>query len=214
MQQRCLQFEKMKSCILNFLIIAALSLTVCSCASFSKKKFRNEIEKLEETNVSKLNGNYSFHPIKRFYSLDKENPNDKIPDSLKHNNAYQFLVNESFKKKTEFDSFIKSEHDYYVTLNFENKTRLRIKAYENSKVIKDTTLTGKYKNGMFYLDNKFLECSGIPYLFGGCRNNKRRIGLTKRGNLIINEAVNNGGALLFIIGSGYNYNLAFEYQRK
>jgi len=74
-------------------------------------------------------------------------------------------------------------------------------------------LKGKYKKGMFYLDNKFLECHGVPYIFGGCNNNKRRIGLTKNGNLLVNEAIDNSGALLLIIGAGYSYNITYEYER-
>ena len=35
-----------------------LSTTIFSCASFSKQGFRKEIENLEETNLTKLNGRY------------------------------------------------------------------------------------------------------------------------------------------------------------
>lgn len=204
----------MKLYKLNTFIIIMLSATIFSCASFSKKRFRKELENLEETNISKLNGKYSFYPIKRYYSLGTERPNDTIPDSLKYNNAYQFLVNESYEKKAKFNTLRKEENQYGITLTLENKNSLRFKVHENEKIIKDTILTGKHKNGMFYLDNKYLNCDGIPYLFGGCQNNKRRIGITKKGNLIINEAINNEGALLLIIGAGHSYNVAYEYDRK
>ncbi|WP_149206403.1 hypothetical protein [Flavobacterium johnsoniae] len=67
---------------------------------------------------------------------------------------------------------------------------------------------------MFYLDNKFSKCTGIPYFLGGCQSNKRRIGLSKNGNLLVNEADSNNGAFLFLFWAGTDYNLTYEYQRK
>ena len=160
---------------LNIIIPIFLFFAFSSCATFSKKRFRKEIENLRIENISKLNGNYSYNPIKRYYSLGKPEPKDNIPDSLKHNNAYMFLLNKTLNKNDKFDSISKLENNFSLNLSLENNNLLKIKILENSRVIKDTTLTGKCRNGMFYLDNKFLECSGIPYLFGGCRNNKRRI---------------------------------------
>jgi hypothetical protein len=197
---------------LNFIIIIFLVFAFSSCATFSKKRFRKEVQKLKIENISKLSGNYSFNPIKKYYSLGKPEVTDNITDSLRNNNAYMFLLNQSLNKHIKFDSISKTKNNFQLNLAIENNI-LKVKVLAGSAVIKDTTLTGKYRNGMFYLDNKFLECNGIPYFFGGCRNNKRRVGLTKNGNLIINEAVNNEGALLLIIGAGYSYNLTYEYKR-
>lgn len=182
-----------------------------SCATFSKNGFRKKVDKLEETDITKINGDYSFYPLKK-YIRDKS-PNNDIPDSLRSNNAYDFLMNENYQKRIEFDSLRKQENKYQVRLNLIDKKNLKIEVLENLVKIKDTLLTGKYKKGMFYLDNKFLECHGVPYIFGGCNNNKRRIGLTKNGNLLVNEAIDNSGALLLIIGAGYSYNITYEYER-
>ncbi|MDT7833100.1 hypothetical protein RQM59_11955 [Flavobacteriaceae bacterium S356] len=201
----------MKNQTINIIILTVLSFTIFGCASFTKKRFRNEVVNLEKVELSKLTGNYSLNPIRRYYSLGKEGANDKISDSLKKNNGYYFLTNE---RKSEFDSLKKSESEYLLSLNLKNASKLKVELLENSKVIADTIFEGKHKNGMFYIENKYLDCNGIPFLFGGCRNNKRRIGLTKNGNLLINEAVSNEGALLFIIGSGYSYNLTYEYKRR
>lgn len=198
---------------LKIIIVIFLVFSFSNCATFSKKRFRKEVEKLEIETISKLNGNYSFNPIKRYYSLVKPEQKDSIPDSLKSNNGYLFLLNQIPNKNNKFDSISSNENNFNLNLILENNNLLKIKVLENSKIIKDTTLSGKYRNGMFYLDNNYLECNGIPYLFGGCRNNKRRIGLTKSGNLLINEAVCNEGALLLIIGEGYSYNLTYEYKR-
>ena len=206
-------FEMTKRKI-NIIILTAISFTIFSCASFTKKRFRKEIANLEKVEINKLNGNYSLNPVRRYYSLGKEEPNDKIPDSLKRNNGYYFLTNESYKKKSEFDSLRNSKNEYCLSLILENSNKLKVKLLENSNVISDTIFEGKHKNGMFYINNKYLDCDGVPFLFGGCRNNKRRIGLTKNGNLLINEAVSNEGALLLIIGAGYSYNVTYEYERK
>lgn len=198
---------------LNNIITIFLVFAFSSCATFSKKKFRKEIENLKIENISKLNGNYSYNPIKRYHNLGKPEPKDNIPDSLRHNNAYMFLLNKTLNKNDKFDSISKLKNNFCLNLSLESNNLLKIKILENSRIIKDTTLTGKYRNGMFYLDNNFLEYNGIPYLIGGFINNKRRIGLTKNGNLLINEAVNNEVSLLLIIGAGYSYNLTYEYKR-
>ena len=203
----------MKHRKLNIIITIFLVFTFSACATFSKGGFRKEIENLKIENISKLNGNYSYNPIKRYSNLEKPEPKDNVPDSLRHNNAYKFLFNKNLNKNDKFDTISKLKNNFYLNLNLESNTLLKVKILENSRIIKDTALTGKYRNGMFYLDNKYLECSGIPYLFGGCRNNKRRIGVTKNGNLLINEAVSNEGALLLVIGGGYSYNLTYEYKR-
>lgn len=197
------------------LIITLLSITSYSCASFSKNRFRKEIDNLKEKDISKLNGTYSFYPIRRYYNLGREEPYDRIPDSLKYNNAYEFLVNDWYQKKKEFDSLRKEENKYQLNLNLEKrKNRLNIKVFENSKVIKDTILIGRYKKGMFYLDNKYVDCTGIPFLFGGCSNNKRRIGVTQNGNLLINEASSDLWAILIILGNGKSYNETYQYKRE
>lgn len=198
----------------HIFLLLAIALSVQSCAMFSKKRFRKESDYLTENNIGKLEGNYSFHPVKRIFNSGKKSQNDTIPDSLVKNNAYDFMLHTDYKSIKKFDSIRNSENDYVLNLELENLNRLRIKILENTTVIKDTFLSGKYKKGMFYLDNKYLKCHGVPYLFGGCSNNKRRIGLTKNGNLLINEAVSNDGAFLIIIGAGYSYNVTYEYQRK
>ncbi len=199
---------------LNIILFAVVWSTICSCATFTKKRFRKEIACLKKVELNELTGIYSINPVRRYYSLGKENPNDKIPDSLTRNNGYYFLTNDSYDKKREFDSLRKSKELYYLRLTLENSTRLKVELLENRNVIADTIFTGRHKSGMFYIDNKYLDCNGIPFLFGGCRNNKTRIGLTKKGNLLINKAVSNEGAILLIIGAGYSYNITYEYERK
>lgn len=182
------------------------------CASYSKRKIRKELDNLEKTDISRLEGNYFINPTKKYYSYGKTQ-NDNKPDSLKNNNAYQFILNTNFRKININDNVRKENNKLLLNIKFKSENLLSIKLYKDCWIVHDSILSGKYKNGMFYLNNKFLDCNGVPYLFGGCRNNKRRIGLTKKGNLLVNEAVTNEGAVLLIIGTGYSYNLTYEYQR-
>lgn len=191
------------------ILIFFLTLIFLGCASFSKKEFRKQSKSLTEKSLIKLNGNYSFYPIKR---LGKRFEN-KSADSLKYTNSYQEIVNENWNKKQNFDSILNKESLYSINLKFTEPEKLRISLLENGTKIRDTVFNGKLKNGMFYIDNKFLKCKGVPYLFGGCQNNKRRIGLTENNNLIINEAVSNEGAILLILGAGISYNSSFEFKR-
>ncbi|WP_440715246.1 hypothetical protein [Flavobacterium sp. 22076] len=205
----------MRKHFLYFLLTMFITTSFLSCASFSKKKFSNVLQNLKREDISKLEGSYTLNPIVKYLNdkpeeLDSEN---KVPDSLVRNNVYQFMVtpNSSFKKNI----FKKSENNNRsIDLKFQNENLLSIKIHENSEIIIDTVLSGKYKKGMFYLDNKFLKCRHIPYLFGGCENNKRRIGLNKNGNLLVNEASDNSGALLLFFWAGSAYNVTYEYQRK
>ncbi|AZB11838.1 hypothetical protein EG344_16175 [Chryseobacterium sp. G0162] len=85
--------------------------------------------------------------------------------------------------------------------------------------LKDNTIgyTFKYKarlkNGLFLLDNFTSDCDEIPYLFGGCRNFRSRIGLTQDYNLLIQDYYDNSGAFLLFFWSGYTINYAEKYKR-
>jgi len=204
----------MKKYSLCFVVVALIVSSFFSCATFSKKTFHKEIQNLERENISKLEGNYTLEPIKKYSYGEPEVVilQDKVSDSLIANNAYRLLVTPQFNLSKE--EFFKYENAIRsITLKFQNEDKLSLKVYENSILVKDTLLSGKYKNGMFYLDNKFLKCNGLPYIFGGCKSSKRRIGFTKKGNLLVNEAVSNDGAFLLFIWNGYAYNSCFEYKR-
>lgn len=203
----------MKKQHLYFLLTLILATSFFSCASFSNKTFRNQVQNLDEEDISKLEGNFTLNPIVKYKDKFPEEikTESSIPDSLIRNNAYEFMAPPHSRKNKRY---LRSENgNRSITLKFQNPNLLSIKVCENSSVIKDTVLSGKYKKGMFYLDNSFLECNGIPYLFGGCRNNKRRIGLNKNGNLLVNEAADDNGAILFLFWGGTSYNLTYEYPR-
>ena len=194
--------------IKNFIIILIL-ISLFGCASFSKREFRKQSVSLKNENLNEINGNFSFYPIKRFGKVFE----NKNSSSIEYANSYIGIINGNRSDRQKLDSILKSNSFYSINLKLTNSQKLHISLLENGTEIRDTIFDGKLKNGMFYIDNEFLECKGIPYLFGGCQNNKIRIGLSTNNNLIINEAASHEDALLLIFGTGYKYNATFEYQR-
>jgi hypothetical protein len=193
----------------NIIILLILIFLFSSCANFTKKGFRKNLEKLKPESITRLDGTYALRPARRYYSLENLYPKGYRPDSSRFANAYEFLLN----KGDQFPYLDSMKNDLTLKLRLEGATNLDVQVLENSIILEQATLEGTYKNGMFYLDNKFLKCHGIPFILGGCENTKRRIGLTKEGNLLINEALSNEGAFLIMFGAGYKYNTTYEYKR-
>lgn len=196
--------------ISRLLLLLLVSVLLVNCASFSNKDFKNDYTKVNESNLLSFNGKYSFYPIKKF---DKKNPNSQYDISQNIINSYNYITNDILKFDDK-DSIVKGLIEYHIELNLTNNTDLEVALFKNNNSIKKQQIKGELKNdGMFYLDNKYLKCNGIPYLFGGCNNNKRRITLSKNNNLIINQALDNTGALLFIFWAGQSYNGVYEFKR-
>ncbi|KRB57672.1 hypothetical protein ASD98_05190 [Flavobacterium sp. Root186] len=204
----------MKRDHLYFLITILLAGSFLGCAGFSKKKFAKDLENLSAENISRLEGNYVLNPISSYTKSGATKIAGHSRDSIKFNNAYDFIVNQNFMQKRQLNTIKSVNNTILLNLKFENNKQLSVKVLENSMPIVETVISGEFKDGMFYLDNKFLKWTGVPYLLGGSQNNKRRIGLAKNGNLLINEAVSNNGAFLFIFWAGSDYNLTYEYQRE
>lgn len=192
----------------GFFLMALISLCF-GCASFSKKGFRKELKPLTNKNLNNLNGNYSFYPKQRFGDRYVDNN----ADSLRCTNSYHRIINENRSVRRKFDSIKNDNSSYSVNLKLIENKKLHISLLENGIKISDTMFEGTLRNKMFYIDNNFLECTGIPYLVGGCNNSKRRIGLSNENHLIINEAINNEGAFLLLIGGGHRYNSSYEFER-
>lgn len=191
-----------------------ITVSFVGCASFSKKKFAKDLDNLSLENISRLEGNYVLNPVSSYTKSGVAKIAGSRGDSIKFNNAYDFIVNQSFMQKRQLNAVKTTGNTILLNLKFENNKQLSVKVLENSMPIVETVISGELKDGMFYLDNKYLKWTGIPYLFGGSQNNKRRIGLAKNGNLLINEAVSNNGAFLFLFWAGTDYNLTYEYERE
>lgn len=183
---------------------------IVGCASFSKKEFKNNYIKLNEKSLAQITGVYKLYPKKMFGKQNLYNH----PDSLiRFTNLYQEFIDEDWKTKKKSDSLLSSTLNYYVKLNLKDNSLLQITLLEENKILRDTVFSGKLKNGMFYIENVYFKCWGVPYVFGGCSNNKRRVAISNDLNLIVNTAVESGGSLLIIFGDGVSYNESYEFER-
>jgi hypothetical protein len=199
----------MKNIIQIFLLIL-ISVSLLNCASFSTKDFKNDYTKINSTNLDSFEGKYSFSPIKKF---DKKTEHSNLETLKEYINSYNFITNENLKFN-DIDSILNGDVKYHIELKISNNNELNVELFKNNYSLKKQQIKGELKkDGMFYLDNKYLKCNGIPYLFGGCQNDKRRIGISNNKNLIVNEASDNTGALLFLFWAGQSYNSTYEFQR-
>lgn len=175
-----------------------------SCASFSDKMVKNNKENLSENDLSKLEGTYELFPDLQYNekgSAELINSQDSRP---RHNLNY-FV---SFKE-TKQDGF----GVYLVDIKLISGNKLKFTTKKDNIEIESFEVGGKLKNGLFYLDNRYLKRNGIPYLAGGYTNYKTRIGLAKDNGLLVNYAYDNSGAILFLFWAGSDYNLGYHYKR-
>lgn len=192
---------------INYLLIAALSFLILGCASFSKKEFKQQSSSISKHNLAELNGNYSYFPLQQF----RKNLAITKPDSLKNINLYHTIINKNWYQPK--DSSFNKEATYTINIQAIETKKIAVSLLKNGLSISDTVFSGKVRNGMFVLHNKLLDCYGIPYLFGGCKHHKIRIGLSKKNNLITNQAICDEGAFLLLMGAGVNYNSSYEFER-
>ncbi|AWK03895.1 hypothetical protein HYN56_06490 [Flavobacterium crocinum] len=189
----------MKSILYAFLSFFLFS----SCASFSDKMVKNNKENLSENDLSKLEGTYELFPDLRYNekgSAELINSQDSRVSDLNYFVSF---------KETKQDGF----GSYFVDINFVSGNKLKFTTKKDNVEIESFEVGGKLKNGLFYLDNRYLKRNGIPYLAGGYTNYKTRIGLAKDDGLLVNYAYDNSGAILFLFWAGSDYNLGYHYKR-
>ena len=184
-----------------------LLLIFTSCASYSRKEFKNELVKIENSDYSSLSGKYESKPFHYFGKQSDWNKADSLK-TKKHLGVYERMQNKApYYDKTEI-------LDYeYIDLNFEPNGELIYELILNDSVIKKDSVSYKVKNGMIKLKNSFYKCEGVPFLLGGCRNGRIRLGISKNDNLILNKSYDQYGALLIVIGAGVNSNSTYEYKK-
>ncbi|PWB22740.1 hypothetical protein [Flavobacterium sp. HTF] len=189
---------------MKFIIGFAIVLLLSSCASFSDKMVNQNKSALSENDLSKLEGKYELFPDLKY----DEKGNIQTIDSQESKTTYNL------------NYFVKSQDSKYdysesaiVEVKVININRIQFVTKKNNVTTDSIGLSGKLKNGLFYLDNKYLKRNGIPYLAGGYNNHKTRIGLSKDNGLLVNHAYDNTGALLFLFWAGSDYNLGYHYKR-
>jgi len=175
------------------------SILFLSCGSFKDKQ--ENFQKINENNVTILNGNYS------------------VFKKTKSNEYYYFdNLNEKFYRK-----YGRGERD---TINFDtisggilkisilNNRELNLDFIKNDRIVKNQKLKYKFKNdGFLYIKNRNTLIGGIPYIFGGIDVRKVRIALNENNNLLLNDVFNSSGAFLLIFGDAKVWEETNIYKR-
>lgn len=190
--------------ILKLIILSAL---LSNCASYCKKEFKNELIAIDKSNLSNLNGTFESRPFRYFGKQSDWTKKDSLK-TRKLLGIYEKLQN----KSGQYDQPEVLDYEY-VKMEFKSNEKLIYELISKDSILKTDTINFKIKNGMIKLKNAFYKCEGIPFLFGGCRNGRVRIGLSDKNNLIINKSYDQYGALLIVIGAGVNSNSTYEYQK-
>jgi hypothetical protein len=176
-----------------------------SCATYSKKDFKKSLINIDESNIASLNGSYKIFPV---YSFNKKESN--IPDSLKFRTGWFMyeMIQNSAPYYDKIASIAYNSAQVRIQNNF-----FKYILKNNDSIVKNDSIEFKLKKGMLRLKNSFYKCEGVPFIFGGCRNGRIRIGLSKSKNMIINKSYDQYGALLIIFGAGLTENKNFEYEK-
>lgn len=196
-----------KTMRMTLILLSCMTLLgITSCATFSDKNFRNTLNRLEPQNVLQLSGVYAASPL----------PMAKPVKPATKNLFYQ-LIQRASKDQAEYDKRKKqtplAQVTLHVSLIAKKQYRLTISYRVSGQQVEQSVINANLHSGMLELDNAITDCHGVPYVLGGCKSSKVRVGLTQEGNLIVNSAHDNSGALLLVIGSGYDYNTHHIYQR-
>jgi hypothetical protein len=179
----------------RFLIIGLLtSLLLISCAAYKNSIVSDEVIKLSADAINFLNMTFSAnsykHTVKKgIYKLEES-------DLIMTLNRVKSQKSDTTNCKSYKIKFISADTLLVQGLDFKDS------------IITNTKFDGSLENGFFNLNNKMVEFNGIPYLFGGSGSEMTRIGLSKNNDLIVQTAVDQTGAFLFVFGTGYSYNIA------
>lgn len=192
---------------LNQKNITAISALACfyflsGCASFSDGPIRHHKVKLTESNLSMLSGTYELYPD----SVYKKNGITGLQAcSSKNHQLHQYIG----ASRIGFDTLANSSVVVQVSGDHVNFL------FKENDMIKDSVrLSFRLQSrGLLLLGNKFAKLEGIPYILGGSKSEKTRIGLAKDGSLILNHAVDDTGAILLFFTVGYSYNTSYHFKR-
>ncbi|MFD2942657.1 hypothetical protein [Flavobacterium notoginsengisoli] len=188
---------------MRILIGLVMVLLFSSCASFSDRVIRQNKVSLKEKDLKKLEGRYELFPD---ISYDKKGKSQTIKsDEAARNNLNAFVKS----RECRYDYSEK----YFVDVKILKDNRIQFIAKKDSVNVDGVVVGFKLKKGLFYLDNKYLQRNGIPYIAGGYTNHKTRIGLAKDNGLLVNFAYDNSGAIMFMLAAGSSYNLGYHFKR-
>ncbi len=184
----------------NFFLILLLALFFNSCVSFDRKLIKDDMTTLKKENVSLINGEFEFKGYEHINAGNQKS--DRLRTVAEMLNIKNPNISESDKVSVKAVSNLKDK-SYEV----------QFMILKNDSLKYSFKYDAKFKKGVLVLKNHTVKCHGIPYLLGGCRGFKSRIGLTGKNDLFIQDYYNNDGAFLLIMGSGYSINYVEKYKR-
>ena len=174
------------------------SIFLVSCASFQSRHTREIKQNLTEDILSSFPKKYESVSHGGFFRDNKS-------DTSKPVQLFKVLAD-----STQFSSIADEK---YVEIAFPNKNIVLFKLYSDTTLVRQVKLSGKLKkDGFFHLNNTLRKCHGLPYILGGCYIRKTRLGVSKSGDLIMNNAIDSYGAFMLVLGFGYRYNAGYFYR--
>lgn len=175
------------------------SILFLSCGSFKDKQ--ENFQKINENNVTILNGNYSvFKKNKSSEYYYSDNLNEKF--YRKYGRGVRDTIN--------FDTISGG----ILKISIINKRKLKLDFIKNDKTVKNQILRYKFKNdGFLYIKNRNTLIGGLPYIYGGIDVKKVRIALNENNDLLLNEFFNSSGAFLLIFGDAKVWEKTNIYKR-
>ncbi len=188
--------------IKHIFYISFTVLSISSCATFNGNLITPTIQ----------SATHEFDRLNGVYDLQASSIHSR-PDKLLH--LAETQINEDlYYMLTEKERDVAEEQNYHIKLKTFGKQKIAFAILEDKKEIDYFVLNGRYKkDGFFYPRKQDLECIGFPFLIGGCYDWKTRIGTSKEGDLIVQKAISNRGALLIVFIRGYGFNLLYGFNR-
>ncbi|NII81088.1 hypothetical protein [Pedobacter sp. SG908] len=192
-----IHYFKWLICIISFCLLFS------GCASFSDRPIRRHKVKLNEGQVSKLSGTYQLFP-------DLAYKKNGIAETLRYQPIIERFHHYISKQKIDF----KASENLTVDVRVMDNNQISFNFKKDSIIVDSITLSAKLQSrGLLLLGNKYVEFHGVPYILGGSKSEKTRIGLASDGGLILNHAYDSSGALLLFIGVGVSYDSAYHFKR-
>jgi len=181
----------------------AFSLIFSGCASFSDKLIRHHKVKLKEEELDHLSGTYQLFPD---LAYTKTGGAEMLRYQGETERFHQYIS----QRKIDF----KPAENWAVEVKVLENNQVRFNFKKDSLIVDTVTLSAKLQSrGLLLLGNKYVEFQGIPYILGGSKSEKTRIGLANDGGLILNHAYDDSDAILLFIGVGLSYDSAYHFKR-
>jgi hypothetical protein len=176
------------------IIFILLLIVITGCATFNNK-YVSSRTLLEPDNIKTYNGVFAMTTDSGY---NKKGELETIINQHGNLSLYSVITNKILKR----DSLA----TYSAKVNFQTN-QIKFDFYKETKQFESVTIKARLRsNGMYYLDNSQVEVVGVPYIYGRTSHNKTRLGINKAGNMFVNTAGSEYGAVLFIIGDGHAYN--------